>query len=67
MLAAAQILADPAFSAVCPLSQLSSIGLPNEEQYRRDLREMLFTAPDVATHISGVVGTSTAPWPTLTC
>jgi hypothetical protein len=38
-----------------PLLQLASIGLPNEEGYRRDLREMLFTAPDVAKYISGVV------------
>ncbi len=35
--------------------QLASIGLPNEEAYRRDLREMLFTSPDVSNHISGVV------------
>ena len=37
------------------MPQLSSIGLPNEEAYRRDLREMLFTAPDVSKYISGVV------------
>ena len=39
-----------------PLLQLSSIGVPNEEQHRRALRELLFTAPGVEDHISGVVG-----------
>lgn len=37
--------------------QLSSIGVPNEEQNRRALRELLFTAPGVEDHISGVVST----------
>ena len=42
----------------CPAAlQLSSIGLPNEETYRRELREMLFTAPDIDKYISGVVST----------
>lgn len=40
--------------AVCCL-KLASIGLPNEEGYRRELREFLFTAPGVADCISGVV------------
>lgn len=40
--------------------QLSSIGVPNEEQNRRALRELLFTAPGVEDHISGVVSTATA-------
>ncbi len=41
------------------LTQLSSIGVPNEEQNRRQLRELLFTAPGIEDHISGVVsGTS---------
>jgi len=35
--------------------QLSSIGVPNEEGYRRELREFLFTAPGVSDCISGVV------------
>ena len=35
--------------------QLSSIGVPNEETHRRALRELLFTAPGVENHISGVV------------
>ena len=35
--------------------QLSSIGVPNEEQNRQALRELLFTAPDIEEHISGVV------------
>lgn len=37
--------------------QLSSIGVPNEEQNRQALRELLFTAPDIEEHISGVVST----------
>ena len=37
------------------LAQLSSIGVPNEEQNRRQLRELLFTAPGIEDHISGVV------------
>ena len=40
---------------ILPLAQLSSIGVPNEEQNRRQLRELLFTAPGVEDHISGVV------------
>ena len=36
-------------------AQLSSIGVPNEEGYRRELREFLFTAPGVSDCISGVV------------
>lgn len=36
--------------------QLSSIGVPNEEVNRRDLREMLFTSPGIENYISGVVG-----------
>jgi fructose-bisphosphate aldolase, class I len=35
--------------------QLSSIGVPNEEANRRDLREMLFTSPDIEKCISGVI------------
>ncbi|KAK9838491.1 hypothetical protein WJX81_002690 [Elliptochloris bilobata] len=35
--------------------RLSSIGVPNEEVYRRELREFLFTAPGVADCISGVI------------
>lgn len=38
--------------------QLSSIGVPNEEQHRRALRELLFQAPGVENYISGVVGPS---------
>ena len=37
------------------LVQLASIGVPNEEVYRRDLREMLFTSPDIEKYISGVI------------
>lgn len=35
--------------------RLASIGLSNEEAHRRDLREMLFTAPDISKYISGVI------------
>lgn len=35
--------------------QLDSIGVANEESARRDLRELLFTTPDLNKHISGVV------------
>lgn len=35
--------------------RLASIGLPNEESYRRDLRELLFTAPNLNEYISGVI------------
>lgn len=35
--------------------QLASIGCPNEESYRRELREMLFTSPGIENYISGVV------------
>jgi fructose-bisphosphate aldolase class 1 len=35
--------------------QLASIGCPNEESYRRELREMLFTSPGIDNYISGVV------------
>ena len=38
-----------------PCLQLASIGCPNEEPMRRDLREMLFTAPGIENYISGVV------------
>lgn len=37
------------------LLQLDSIGVPNEEVNRRDLREMLFTSPDIEKYISGVI------------
>jgi fructose-bisphosphate aldolase class 1 len=37
--------------------QFESIGVPNEESNRRDLREMLFTSPDIEKYISGVVST----------
>ena len=37
------------------LPQLDSIGVPNEEANRRELREMLFTSPDIEKYISGVV------------
>ena len=47
-----------ACSAVQCLLQLSSIGVPNEEDNRRALRELLFTAPGVEDHISGVVSIS---------
>ena len=36
--------------------QLASIGCPNEEANRRELREMLFTSPGIENYISGVVG-----------
>lgn len=50
----------PSDAPLCPpplrfVSQLASIGLPNEESYRRDLRELLFTAPNLNEYISGVV------------
>ena len=35
--------------------QLSSIGVENDEGARRNLRELLFTSPDVEKYISGVV------------
>lgn len=35
--------------------QFESIGVANEESNRRDLREMLFTSPDIEKYISGVV------------
>lgn len=35
--------------------QLDSIGVPNEETNRRELREMLFTSADIEKYISGVV------------
>jgi fructose-bisphosphate aldolase class I len=35
--------------------RLASIGLPNEETYRRELRELLFTSPDIDKYISGVI------------
>ncbi|EIE25074.1 cytosolic aldolase [Coccomyxa subellipsoidea C-169] len=35
--------------------RLSSIGVPNEEDHRRTLRHLLFTAPGVEDHISGVI------------
>jgi len=35
--------------------QLSSIGVENEEGARRNLRELLFTSPNVSDYISGVV------------
>lgn len=35
--------------------QLASIGVANEEDNRRALREMLFSADGVENHISGVV------------
>jgi fructose-bisphosphate aldolase class I len=35
--------------------QLDSIGVPNEEDNRRELREMLFTSPGIENYISGVV------------
>lgn len=42
---------------LCPDAppQLASIGCPNEESYRRELREMLFTSPGIENYISGVV------------
>lgn len=40
------------------LPQLASIGCPNEESYRRELREMLFTSPGIENYISGVVSFS---------
>ena len=46
--------------ALSCLLQLSSIGVPNEEQNRRTLRELLFTAPGVEDHISGVVSRGNA-------
>ncbi len=44
----------PLMKVACML-QLSSIGVANEEQNRQALRELLFTAPDIEEHISGVV------------
>lgn len=38
-----------------PCAQLASIGVENEEVNRRDLREMLFTTPDMEKCISGVI------------
>ena len=38
-----------------PPPQLSSIGVDNVEDNRRALRQMLFTAPGVEAHISGVI------------
>ncbi|PSC70525.1 fructose bisphosphate aldolase [Micractinium conductrix] len=35
--------------------RLASIGCPNEESYRRELREMLFTSPGIENYISGVI------------
>lgn len=35
--------------------QLASIGVANVEANRRELREMLFTSPDIEKYISGVV------------
>jgi hypothetical protein len=35
--------------------QFESIGVANDESNRRDLREMLFTSPDIEKYISGVV------------
>lgn len=40
---------------VCVCMQLSSIGVENDEGARRNLREMLFTSPNVSDYISGVV------------
>jgi hypothetical protein len=40
--------------------QLASIGCPNEEANRRELREMLFTSPGIENYISGVVGAGAA-------
>ena len=47
----------PAALPYCTLrsAQLASIGCPNEESYRRELREMLFTSPGIENYISGVV------------
>ncbi len=44
---------------MCLFLQLASIGCPNEESYRRELREMLFTSPGIENYISGVVSTQT--------
>ena len=41
--------------------QFESIGVANEESNRRDLREMLFTSPDIEKYISGVVSKSFLP------
>ena len=43
--------------------QLSSIGVENVEGARRNLRELLFTSPNVSDYISGVVrGTNYYEW-----
>lgn len=42
-------------------SQLASIGVANEEPNRQALREMLFTAEGVESHISGVVSVLACP------
>ena len=47
---------EPIMILLCFL-QLASIGVANGEDQRRALREMLFTAPDIQQHISGVVCT----------
>ncbi len=39
----------------CTRMQLASVDLPNNEDNRRALREMLFTAPGIEKYISGVV------------
>jgi fructose-bisphosphate aldolase class I len=35
--------------------RLKRAGLPNEPEYRQDFRELLFTAPGIEAHISGVI------------
>ena len=40
------------------INQLESVGLPNTEDNRRALRELLFTADGVERYISGVVSQS---------
>jgi len=45
----------PCFAPIPTPAQLASIGCPNEESYRRELREMLFTSPGIENYISGVV------------
>ena len=42
--------------------QLASIGCPNDEPHRRELREMLFTSPGIDNYISGVVRAPTCAW-----
>ena len=41
--------------------RLASVGVANTEDARRQLRQLLFTAPELGKHISGVVRPCVAP------